>query len=497
MFASRFRTSARALVLGASIFLIVIRPVSYAQAAPAPVASGTIAAASTDALPAAVELSPFEVRAENDVGYQAANTTSGSRLNSRLRDTPAAVSAFTPEFLSDIAATNLEEMLGHATNIEVDVEDANAGFNNPQGRGADGNDYTFRMRGSPAGASRDFVDSSVPVDLYNVERAEVASGPNSILFGLGSAGGLVSLTGKKANLNRTRTTLKGILGSWSMERYEADHNQVLIPRQLSLRLLGLYQNNEGWRHWEFNDQGRWTAAVGYQPFKRTTIHASYEKGHMDNNLTLGWNAQDQITAWNDAGRPVFDGTVAQPGTVRLNNNNRFTFVQQDGIVYNPRQEFDTVNRYGVETLMPPSESPYEYSMVGPGGVRHQTFNTKQITVQQRLPKDIVLELAYFNNTTDVEADGFAPAASNFRGDPNLTSPRPDGVAGTIPNPYAGRLYFDGNWFKDWIKTNNEIYRLSVAWDVGKSDRWFGRHRIAGLLENSSQDRRRRWRNETL
>ena len=40
-----------------------------------------------------VELSPFEVRADNDVGYQAANTTSGSRLNSRLRDTPAAVAA--------------------------------------------------------------------------------------------------------------------------------------------------------------------------------------------------------------------------------------------------------------------------------------------------------------------------------------------------------------------------------------------------------------------
>jgi outer membrane receptor protein involved in Fe transport len=123
-----------------------------------------------------VELSPFEVRAEDDVGYQAGNTTSGSRLNSRLKDTPASVSTFTPEFLSDIAATNLEEMLGHATNVEIDVEDANAGFNNPQGRGADGNDYTFRMRGSPAGASRDFVDSSVPVDLYNVERAEVASG---------------------------------------------------------------------------------------------------------------------------------------------------------------------------------------------------------------------------------------------------------------------------------------------------------------------------------
>ena len=488
-------TYRRALTLAAFVSVFLSTSSAFAQAAASPPVT-TSPAPGTE--PPPVELSPFEVRAESDVGYQAANTTSGSRLNSRLKDTPASVSAFTPEFLSDIAATNLEEMLAHATNVEIDVEDSNAGFNNPQGRGADGNDYSFRMRGSPAGASRDFVESSVPVDLYNVERAEVASGPNSILFGLGQAGGLVSLSGKKANLNRQRTTLKSVFGSWKMERYEADHNQVVVPRRLSLRLLGLYQNNEGWRHWEFNDQARWTAAVGYQPFRRTTIHASFEKGHMDNNLTLGWNAQDQITAWEDAGRPVFDATAARPGTSRFNaNNNRFTFVQQDGITYNLRGEFESVNRYGVETLLPPSVSPYEYAVTGPGGVRHQTFNTEQMTVQQRLPKEIVLELAYFNNTTDVEANGMAPAASNLRGDPNLTLPRPDGATGTMPNPHAGQLYFDGNWFKDWIKTNNEIYRLSVAWDVGKSSRWFGRHRIAGLLENSSQDRRRRWRNETL
>ena len=464
-----------------------------AQTAPQPAATAT-----TDPSAPPVELSPFEVRAENDVGYQAGNTTSGSRLNSRLKDTPAAVSAFTPEFLADIAATNLEEMLAHATNIEIDVEDANAGFNNPQGRGADGNDYQFRMRGSPAGASRDFVESSVPVDLYNVERAEVASGPNSILFGLGQAGGLVSLSGKKANVNRARTTVKTMFGSWNFERYEADHNQVLVPKKLSLRLLGLYQNNQGWRYWDFNDQARWTAAVAYQPFKNTMINASYEKGHMDNNLTIGWNAADQITAWEDSGRPIFDGTVAQAGTNRFNaNNNRFTFNQQTGGVTNYRGEFQTQNRYGVETLLPPAISPYNFNLTGPGGVRHQTFNTRQLSIQQRLPKNVVLELAYFRNTTDVEANGLAVGGSNLRADPNRTLPNPDGVGPAVNNPYAGQLYFEALWFKDWIVTDNEIYRISAAWDVGRSDRWYGRHRIAGLAEDSSQDRLRRWRDEIL
>ena len=468
-----------------------------AQTAPAtsPRPPSTASTSSTTA-ETAIELSPFEVRAENDVGYQAGNTTSGSRLNSRLKDTPAAVSAFTPEFLSDIAATNLEEMLAHATNVEIEVEDSNAGFNNPQGRGADGNDYQFRMRGSPAGASRDFVESSIPVDLYNVERAEVASGPNSILFGLGQAGGLVSLSGKKANLSRERTTLKTMFGSWSYERYEGDHNQVLIPRKLSVRLLGLYQNNEGWRHWDFNDSARWTVAAAYRPFKNTTIHASFERGFTDNSLTLGWNGVDQVTGWLDGGSPVSDGTTPRPGTQRLNaTNQRFTFNEQNGIVYNYRGAFQSVghnlNAAGtsVETLLPPSISPYGFSLTGPGGVRHQTFQNRQLIVQQKLSWNIDVELAWFRNTTDVEAHGFNGAT--LRGDPNLTLPRPDGAAGTIPNPYAGQLYFEGTAFKDRLKTDNEVYRLSAAIELGKSERWFGRHRIAGLAEISSLERYRR------
>src|SRR5262245_3090445 len=124
----------------AALSLWASSTVAHAQAGPKPAPSVANPPPGSDAS-TPVELSPFEVRADNDVGYQAANTTSGSRLNSRLKDTPASVNAFTAEFLSDIGATSLEEMLKHATNIEIDVEDANAGFNNPPGRDATGNDY--------------------------------------------------------------------------------------------------------------------------------------------------------------------------------------------------------------------------------------------------------------------------------------------------------------------------------------------------------------------
>ena len=110
-------------------FAALLPGLARAQSAPSSPATPAPAAERADA----VQLSPFEVRPDEDSGYQAANTTAGSRLNSRLKDTPASISPFTKEFLSDIGATDLESMLAYATNVEREVEDATNGFNNPPG----------------------------------------------------------------------------------------------------------------------------------------------------------------------------------------------------------------------------------------------------------------------------------------------------------------------------------------------------------------------------
>lgn len=68
-----------------------------------------------------MKLSPFEVRADLDTGYQGMDTASGSRLNTKLNDTPAAISVFTAEFLSDIGATSIADLAKYAANTEYDV----------------------------------------------------------------------------------------------------------------------------------------------------------------------------------------------------------------------------------------------------------------------------------------------------------------------------------------------------------------------------------------
>ncbi len=467
--------------------LLCLRTTSLPAAEP----STPAAAAPTDSV---VELSPFEVRADGDVGYQAANTTSGSRLNSRLKDTPGSISPFTPEFLSDIAATNLSDMLGYATNIEQDTEDATNGFNNPEGKLAISNDYQFRMRGMAAGSSRDFVDSSIPVDLFNVERAEVASGPNSILFGLGQAGGNVSLTGKRANLNRGRTTLSNVVGSWKLERFTADHNQVLIPKKAAVRVLGLYENSEGWRHWNFTDQQRAGAALALRPFPKTTIHATYESGLLHSSVLVNWNAVDSVSRWLEAGRPKADG-AAITGTTRLNQTNqRYTFVENDGIMVNMRGELQSSSLYATQTLASPELSPYAYNTTGPGGKRLQAFGSHAVLVEQRVGDSVTVELGYFHNKNDATAYGNAGQPTLY-GDPNPNVPPPSFV-GSGPNAHAGQLYLEDIWDRDNIVISNDVVRLTAAWekDLG---RWFGRHRLAGLLENSRSERVRYWKTEVF
>ena len=466
------------------------KPASLPASAPANAAAVPDATAAPTSSP--VELSPFEVRAEDDSGYQAANTTSGSRLNSRLKDTPAAVSPFTKEFLSDIGATDLESMLAYATNVEREVEDSTNGFNNPPGRDSTGNDFRFRVRGVAGSSSVNYAQSAVPVDLYNIERAEMTSGPNSILFGLGAPGGTVALASKFAQLRRTTTAAKSVVGSWDYFRHELDHNHVLIRGKLGLRLLGLYQDAKGWRQWDLNEQRRLTGAFSYQPFTKTVIRGSYQGGNSANNTSLPWNAADSVTSWLAGGRPAVDGT-AIPTTTAFGTGNRYTFVGQDNAVFNFRSELFS-QRAPSTTLVSPTLMGYAYNLTGPGGVRTQSFNEWQLKIEQRFSRTVAAEFAYFHNVNRILTRGNVNPNLFLTGDPNPNIPSP--TLAVVPNPRARQLYLEDNWSRDPFKDRNEIYRLSASWEPNFG-KWFGRHRLAGLAELTKQDRIRRWQNEIL
>lgn len=66
-----------------------------------------------------IVLSPFVVQGEVDTGYVATDSLAGTRLRTPLRDIATSVTVVTRDFLEDVNATNIGELLVYTTGTEV------------------------------------------------------------------------------------------------------------------------------------------------------------------------------------------------------------------------------------------------------------------------------------------------------------------------------------------------------------------------------------------
>src|SRR5688500_7737187 len=231
---------------------------SHAQTSPTP-AAPAVASDGT------VTLSPFEVNTDRAVGYTASNSLAGGRLNTDLRDTAAAISVFTKDFLDDIAITNVNQALEYGLNVASEVE--------PTGNLSVENNFNFRIRGiTGAQRSRNLFRTQLNLDSYNTERLDFSRGPNAILFGEGSPAGLINTSTKTARLNQNFARLQGRVGSFDEYRATLDINRKLTPN-FAVRANVLWQDAKGYREFEFTKKKAAHLTGTWRPFKKTTIKA--------------------------------------------------------------------------------------------------------------------------------------------------------------------------------------------------------------------------------
>ena len=140
------------------------------------------------------ELSPFSIQEDESIGYQALSTLAGTRIKTALRDTGAAISVITPEFLEDIGAVDAASVLSYSLNTEVSGEQGN--FAGGVETGDDRSNPAVngqRVRGiSPASLTRGYFLTDIPFDSYNTTRITINRGPNSLLFGVANPGGVIN-----------------------------------------------------------------------------------------------------------------------------------------------------------------------------------------------------------------------------------------------------------------------------------------------------------------
>ena len=246
-----------------------------------------------------VELSPFTVNTDKDVGYAAENTLAGSRLNSRLKDTAGSVAVFTKEFMDDLMITDLNHLLEYTVNLEPDTNAWQAGDGqNPMITGENLLNRTIN-RGLAASQGMDFFTNITNPDPYRVGRFEDSRGPNSILFGIGAPGGLLNQSSKVAVTHRNTANIRYGFGSWDRSRAELDANRVLIKDKLAVSIAALDQENGGWRQFDFQDKERIFGAVTVKPMRTLQIQAMGELGKDESAVLKTQPPADEFLAWYD------------------------------------------------------------------------------------------------------------------------------------------------------------------------------------------------------
>ncbi|MDQ8181022.1 TonB-dependent receptor plug domain-containing protein [Pelagicoccus sp. SDUM812005] len=256
------------------------------------------------------ELSPFEVKGDEDVGYMATSSLAGSRLNTELRDIAAAVQAITPEFMKDIGATDLQKLLVYTTNTEVAGIEGNfyGGDTWDKGHARDmlvEPHRTTRIRGlNSADITRDFFPTDIPIDWYSLNRVDISRGPNSILFGLGSPAGLINNTLKTPLMSQDERSVELRFDSYGSIRGVVDLNKTIIEDELSVRVVALNDEAKFRQRGTFNNDRRIYAALRWQPSFGdgifTQFDANGEWGQINANRPMAAPPADFLTNWYGA-----------------------------------------------------------------------------------------------------------------------------------------------------------------------------------------------------
>lgn len=261
------------------------------------------------------DLSPFSVSEEN-VGYSATSTLAGTRLNTQLKDIGTAVQVLTTEMFEDTGATDMETILPYTISTEVGGEQGNftgadviSGSHTDTDQGRINPQNNQRIRGlEPATLTRNYFVTDIAFDSYNIDRVTINRGPNALLFGIGTPGGVIENTTKRAYFGNEFTEFSYRYGSHGSYRATFDVNQELIQGRLAARVAGLRENKNFRQDPAFEKDKRIYLALegmllkneSSDFFDETLVRLKYESGSIDSNPVNVTPPTDSFSHWFEA-----------------------------------------------------------------------------------------------------------------------------------------------------------------------------------------------------
>ena len=239
-----------------------------------------VASSGVDDLGETIFLSPFEVDASKDAGYKSTNSTSGTSLNTPIKEIPMSIEVINKDFLDDTGATNFDEALQYSSGVVLNEYTPSTASSSDGNNGAGVNevaseDRSASSRGGLGGRYTNAANirgfnvpfqnrdgfrygGSIPkygvvlggiIDTSNVGRMEVVRGPNSLLYGIGVLSGIVNVIPKRP-LPEPAYAFSVSGGNFGFLRGTFDLTGPLVSDVaggfIGYRLAGAYEERGSW-----------------------------------------------------------------------------------------------------------------------------------------------------------------------------------------------------------------------------------------------------------
>lgn len=445
-----------------------------------------------------IVLSPFEVNADQDEGYQARETLAGGRTRTSLDDIANSIDVITADLIEDMGALDLQDIAAYGNNIEAG---SLMGEGNEDGQLTslwDQNTTYFRGFRTYRG-TRNFMFTLMSFNSFSSDRIDLSKGPNAVLFGVGEPGGAINYNTKRPSLSRNRTSISLRTDSEGSLRGQLDVDTTLIKNKLGFRAALLSERTDfAWKP-AYSDTDGFFLAGAYKPFKKTTIRANFEYRNADRALGRRVYPRDSFTPYLNAGSPkviapltnnnarIEGSTATVPvASIGLGRNSGVRMVAlQDGTVLNTQNTATTSSlNVGAEDNVQVRRGVYPDATVieGRNGVSNSQDKMVEVTLEQELAKNLYLELGFADWTMErLQGMGALQNVHNLQIDPNGYLPG----STTAANPNFGKYYSE---FQPWLYERHEnvkTYRatLSYALDLTHRNRWLGNHRASIMWEN--------------
>lgn len=226
-----------------------------------------------------------ELSSEQSKAYIIQNSSTASKLNIPLKETPQTVNVLTRQQLDDFALDNTRDVLRNTPGIIVSNQETER--------------TSYLARGFEI--SNVLVDGvGIPLEGYNYnndnpdsflfDRIEVVKGANALNNGIGDPGATINMIRKRPT-QELQAALNASYGSWNTQRYEADVSSPLTQDgKVKGRVFGYQQTGDSYLdRYELEKNGI-GAVVEADITDTTLLTAGYtETNHKPNGVNWGSN----------------------------------------------------------------------------------------------------------------------------------------------------------------------------------------------------------------